>query len=526
MTDADFTVGQPMKKKAASMLAATTAVANPAINNAPLSKEFYNPVTYSNKAPTNSVNAAKTTPLTGTFMDPKVIPVTPQGMGNNAPAVPVKSDADIYKEKLQAAAEQEAIRRRTAASNLYNSTLSNLDAESAGIEPMFNETIETINKGEFNLSESQKELMNANGWGMADSGLAVGEVGKIAIGAKKSRDDTAIKRDQALVDIARRKSLAAMLRDQGIEDADAWRSAQMMGVEAEAFLKAKEMAKADEKLKYDKQIADATLGIQKDDLQLRKDDFALKKKTSEETSKMTAAEIFTKNTGLSQITDSMIDPKSSLRNTADYQAAINKIQSDPNWMNDPAARYNFAALMTLRNQKINAMKDTDPESYNKYKDSINLNGELMSTLPNVQWYKQFQSGENQRAFDNNLKTETLEENKRSNLADEGIRNAAAKVAASKTTSTQTKTDLNKSFGEDYKDFKSMSWNDAANNMKNNADSLIAAYGYDGYKELWNSVMADAIKGGHSQPIETTPKVPKNDDIDLGSILKQYGYTGG
>lgn len=61
--------------------------------------------------------------------------------------------------------------------------------------------------------------------------------------------------------------------------------------------------------------------------------------------------------------------------------------------------------------------------------------------------------------------------------------------------TKEEEDINKSFAADYQAIKSLSYADAENELRQNADAYISTYGIDGYNLLWNYVLEDAIAEG-------------------------------
>jgi len=423
ITNADQTVMGNLRKKAASKLSTTTLpqggtifdTMNNVLNNQIIpAQKFTN--SFAEPARPQINGSPIQGPMKANLGTGQLI--APQPVQIIAPEI---SDAEKYKQMKQAEADQEVSRRRAAAQNLYDSAISNLSGERASIEPMYNETIRAIDEGAFNNSEAKKELMNQYGWGMGDTGLAVGEVNKIGIDAQKSKDKAAIERDNMLADIKRRESLAASLKDNSNADANSWKAAQMMGVDADAFLKAKEMARQDAATKRANMIEDSKLEIQEAGVTgTYKGQKTAAQKQIEDNRAIAQDELFTKNTGVARMSDNMVSQDNPLRGQTDYASVINQIKSNPNWMNDPISRYNIAAATMLRNQKINAMRDSNPDLYNKYKDSINYDGEYINAMPNIQWDKQYQSGENQRTFDNNYKTNTFNENVRANKVNEGF----------------------------------------------------------------------------------------------------------
>lgn len=72
------------------------------------------------------------------------------------------------------------------------------------------------------------------------------------------------------------------------------------------------------------------------------------------------------------------------------------------------------------------------------------------------------------------------------------------TAGSKPSAAEIKADANKSFGEDYSSIKSLSVEDAYKELTTGAQDYISAYGYDGYKKLYNSVLEAAIGSEESK----------------------------
>lgn len=352
------------------------------------------------------------------------------------------SDEELYRRKFEEKALNdaaiEAARRKAAAQNLYDSTLSNLSAEEYKIEPMYNDTVKEVNQGAFNNSEAMKEMMNMYGWGMDNSGLAVGEVGKINIKKDQDLNKVKLQKDAALADIIRRRTLAKSLLDSSNAETESWTAAQKRSGEAEAFLKAKDYARQSALDKLNENIALAKLGMDEAGVtgvykgkktagqsnieftqDLSADQLALQKRKA-----------FEDATGMTQIDDSMIAADSPLRQLGDYAGFIKSIQSNPQWFNDPSSRFNVAASIYLRNKAIM----DDPIKKEKYGNTLNEFGNnLIPTTETSNWNKTFDEQVRQyntgRTDKNSQFDSTFNETVRHNKATEGA--DWARIEASK-----------------------------------------------------------------------------------------------
>jgi hypothetical protein len=111
-----------------------------------------------------------------------------------------------------------------------------LDAEKENADVNNKKLVEAIHNNEFATSETSKELMNMSGWNANNSGLAIGEMDKIKIGADKQRADAAGALVQALNDIARRSTTAKTRANNERLALDKWKANALMGAEADAML--------------------------------------------------------------------------------------------------------------------------------------------------------------------------------------------------------------------------------------------------------------------------------------------------
>jgi hypothetical protein len=64
--------------------------------------------------------------------------------------------------------------------------------------------------------------------------------------------------------------------------------------------------------------------------------------------------------------------------------------------------------------------------------------------------------------------------------------------------TQTQR-TNQSMSEDYNSLKNMPVNNAVDELLSGRADYIAAYGISGFKQLWDTVLADAIRAGQAKP---------------------------
>ena len=114
--------------------------------------------------------------------------------------------------------------------------LADLDAEQAALAPVYQSSLSTIQANQFQSGEQMKELMNQAGWTGQNSGIAVGEQGKIKIGADTARAEAKSIYDQGVMDVNRRKTLAKDIAGEEQKALEKWKNAQLSGAEAEAWL--------------------------------------------------------------------------------------------------------------------------------------------------------------------------------------------------------------------------------------------------------------------------------------------------
>jgi hypothetical protein len=114
--------------------------------------------------------------------------------------------------------------------------LSNLQAEKAALAPVYQNQLSSIAQNQFGSQEQMKEIMNQSGWNGQNSGLAIGEQGKIKIGADNARAEAGSVYAQGIADVERRTSLTNETSGNELVALDKWKNAQMAGAEAETYV--------------------------------------------------------------------------------------------------------------------------------------------------------------------------------------------------------------------------------------------------------------------------------------------------
>ena len=114
--------------------------------------------------------------------------------------------------------------------------MADLDYEQASLAPVYQNSLSAIHANQFQSGEQMKEMMNQAGWTGQNSGLAIGEQGKIKIGADNARAEAKNTYDQGLIDVNRRKTLAKDIAGEEQKSLEKWKNAQLSGAEAEAWL--------------------------------------------------------------------------------------------------------------------------------------------------------------------------------------------------------------------------------------------------------------------------------------------------
>lgn len=146
----------------------------------------------------------------------------------------------------------------------------------------------------------------------------------------------------------------------------------------------------------------------------------------------------------------------------DYTAEIQRLAADNA---DGKNSQKIAYLTALRQEKLNSMAEAEDEEWQrKYKEA-----QLMADLGDY-------SGLEALGYD----TTTLRQQN------------AKKIEEDEKDEGYSKQELQRMMAEDYKAIKSLSYDDAIAELRNNASEYMAVYGVDGYNQLWNLVLEDAI----------------------------------
>jgi hypothetical protein len=114
--------------------------------------------------------------------------------------------------------------------------LANLKAEKAALAPVYQNQLTSISQNQFGSGEKMKEMMNQAGWTGQNSGIAIGEQGKIKIGADTARADAAGTYSEGVNDANRRMTLAKQISDEEQAALEKWKANQLSGAEAEAWV--------------------------------------------------------------------------------------------------------------------------------------------------------------------------------------------------------------------------------------------------------------------------------------------------
>lgn len=193
----------------------------------------------------------------------------------------------------------------------------------------------------------------------------------------------------------------------------------------------------------------------------------------------------------------------------DYQAEINKVQND----GDPSNDWQIPLLQSARTNKIEANKAEEIKNIGQYYDDIQAkideivndndtsNDYLLPYLKQLRVEKlaELEAAEakaQQQAFENAVKEKELAlKTAETNYAiNKPYYNPKSGSSSDKPTATELK---NQDMASDYSTLKSMSVSDAVNAMNGQWGDMISRYGPDGAKQLWNTVLADAIYSGQA-----------------------------
>lgn len=150
------------------------------------------------------------------------------------------SDSTDYYNKLVAAKQAGVITEYEANASMIRNNLSkalsDLQAEQAALAPIYQSQLSTIAQNQFSSSEQMKEMMNQSGWSGTNSGLAIGEQGKIAIGADKSRAQASQNFNDQTADINRRGTLANQTSMEDLAVLEKIKNNNLSQAEAEAYI--------------------------------------------------------------------------------------------------------------------------------------------------------------------------------------------------------------------------------------------------------------------------------------------------
>jgi hypothetical protein len=217
----------------------------PAVKPAAVKPATAAPATVKPAATPSSVKPAAVTPASvapaaaPANVTPAADPTTPE-----LPAMPtyngmtseefIKALTDKATSGVNTAADSQI---NTIANNLAEA-LSNYDSETADSQARNKKMLEQIHNNEFVTGETSKEMMNQSGWNPTNSGLAIGELDRVKIGADKERADANASLEAELADISRRANLARTRAGNDKSDVEKWRASQLSGVGADAMLQA------------------------------------------------------------------------------------------------------------------------------------------------------------------------------------------------------------------------------------------------------------------------------------------------
>lgn len=191
---------------------------------------------------------------------------TPRTGSATATGTPAQADPNIlsfddYRQKLIDAvkgglmAEYEA--NASVIKNNLTRALSDLEAEKAALNPLYQEQLKGIAQREYATSFQQRELMNQAGWNATNSGLAVGEQTRIKNQASEEKANAEGQYNQYMADILRRQTLNKSTADEELKSLEKYKANKLAGAEADATIQADNRNRA----MYE---SDRSFGLQKD----------------------------------------------------------------------------------------------------------------------------------------------------------------------------------------------------------------------------------------------------------------------
>jgi hypothetical protein len=149
---------------------------------------------------------------------------------------------DAYRQKLVDAVRGGVMSEYEANASVIrqnlNAALSNLDAENAALDPLYQKQLKTIKQNTFDTKVRQTELMNQGGWNASNSGLAVGEHTRIQNQGNQQAADADATHIQYENDILRRRTLAQTQSGEQLTTAEKIKNEKLAGAEATAMIQA------------------------------------------------------------------------------------------------------------------------------------------------------------------------------------------------------------------------------------------------------------------------------------------------
>ena len=195
------------------------------------------------QTPTGGTNSNKPSSGTsgGTAIKPTAAASAPTYSQLNAQGPDVMS-FDEYKQSLIDAvkggimAEYEA--NATVIKNNLTRALSELEAEQAALDPLYQNQLKNIQQRKYATGVQQTELMNQAGWNATNSGLAVGEHTRIANQASEETAQADQSYNQYMADILRRQTLNKGQTDEQLASLEREKNAKLSGAESGALVQA------------------------------------------------------------------------------------------------------------------------------------------------------------------------------------------------------------------------------------------------------------------------------------------------
>lgn len=262
------------------------------------------------------------------------------------------ASADDYYQKLLDAKQAGILGEFEANASVIKSNLakalSNLEAEKAALSPIYQNQLATIAQNQFSSGEQMKELMNQGGWSGANSGLAIGEQGKIQIGADNARGEALNTYNQGVADIARRNSLTQQTAADELASLEIQKNAKLQGAQSEAWLTNQDRIDAAAKAAQDyaAKLASGSNG------------------SSDTTTKALAA----KSSSIKRNLTSQIDSLVSAKNVGGLSAIRNAIVSDPDLSDS-----DFKSLNDYLDKKITSLEEYWADTQKKLEASGQYN---------------------------------------------------------------------------------------------------------------------------------------------------------